>query len=138
MTQALGAVDGADDDVVPRRAVQVDDDGVEAERLGDDVADRLQRARQVVGALDEARVVEQADEAGERGERARAAAPSDFPAEAARAAASSGRASASSSSASSASTTAGSNWLPAHATSSARAWASGSARRYGRSVVIAS
>jgi len=32
--QRLVAVDGADDEVVPRLAVQVDDDGVEAERLG--------------------------------------------------------------------------------------------------------
>ena len=68
--QRLVAVDGADDEVVPRLAIEVDDDGVEAERLRDRGGDRLERARQLVGALDRARGVELRVQSGEGRERA--------------------------------------------------------------------
>ena len=126
--QRLVAVDGADDEVVPRLAVEVDDDGVEAERPATAAA-TVSSARGSSSALSielaasscECRRAKAASEPLSRGAWRDAAAET--------ASASGWWRWGSSSSACSAATTAGSNWEPAQASSSARASAARIARR---------
>ena len=61
----LGAVHGLDPEVVPRRAVDADDDGAEPEGLRDGRADGRQKRVEVVGAACQSSHLEQAGEPGD-------------------------------------------------------------------------
>ena len=57
-------------EVVPLRAVEVDRDGLVAERLGDDARDRTEEAREVVGGANEPGDLEEATKRRDRGSSA--------------------------------------------------------------------
>ena len=118
--QRLVAVDGADDEVVPRLAIEVDDDGLEAERLARPRR-RPSRARAAARRRSRSSSRRRAASAGGRRRRARRSRAARGATRPPTRRPSGGGGGARAARRCSAATTAGSNWAPAQASSSARA-----------------